>query len=118
MSLFIQSQEKLNASFSPARTMAPKAHPPGRSVGLDVVKRKRARKIRTPLGPFETAATTFEKGAHRIIEIVSISPRAIVLRARGLRGDWILPIGVAYTKAVGIGADVDTGPRVGAIRRG
>jgi len=93
------------------------ANPPSGSVDAPA-RRKRAKKIRRELGPFETACSTFERGDHRIIEISRITPDASYYPARGIKGELSLPHGVAYTEAVGLGAQVDTSPRVGAIRRG
>lgn len=94
--------------------------PPGGGIKSDPdhrPKRKRARKIRGELGPFETSVTCFDRG-ERAVEIVRITPAAIVYRLRGLADEFSLPHGAAFLRAVSIRANIDTAPRSGAIRRG
>jgi hypothetical protein len=81
-------------------------------------KRKRAKKIRQPLGPYQTAAVSFDRGT-RAIEIVRINPSGITYRLKGRSEQYTLPHGVAFLKAVSLGAGFDTGPRESKqIRRG
>lgn len=76
-------------------------------------RRKRARKIKVPLGPYETNYSSFETGKHRLIEIVRITPDAIVYRLKGKSEEFSLPHNVAFAKAIGLKANIDTGPREG-----
>lgn len=83
----------------------------------DRPKRKRAKKIRSELGPFETSCKSFDRG-DRVVEIVRITPAAITYRLRGLTNEYTLPHSTAFQKALSIDAGFDTGPRQGAIKRG
>ena len=106
MSLF---QSALSATASPSVN----AH----RAGTTGVVRKRARKIRCELGPFETDCSTFDRGMRKI-EIVRITPAAIVYRLLGTHEEYTLPHGVAFLKALSVKTTFDVGPRSGAIRRG
>lgn len=93
--------------------------PPSSGSRVEKPRRKRARKLKSdpPLGPFDTSAFAFDRG-ERAIEIVRLTPAAIVYRLKGLPDEYTLPHGVAFLKAVGLTADFDTAPRDGRIRRG
>ena len=80
-------------------------------------KRKRAKKLRGELGPYETACHYFDRG-NRPIEITRITAMGITYRLRGTTDEYVLPHGTGFQKALSIKAGVDTGPRTGAIKRG
>lgn len=87
---------------------APMSSPP--------VRKKKAKKMRVELGPYETACSTFERGKERIIEI-RVTPAAIFYRVRGLPDEFMLPHAVARLKAISIKADFDTSARKGKVSR-
>lgn len=78
---------------------------------ITTIRFPRAKKIRTPLGPYLTSATSFERGKDRDVEIVTITPAAIVYRVKGSAERFLLPHGVAFLRAVSLAAGVSTAPR-------
>lgn len=95
------------------------ANPPvteGREQGgplAQPLRRPAARKLRKPLGPFQTAATAFEHGRERPIQIVRLTPLGIVYRVMGSAREYVLPHGVAFIKALAIAAGANVDPRAG-----
>ena len=78
----------------------------------------RARKLNSPVGPFKTTTTFYEKGKDRTIEINSINAKGAWYRLQGQSDCYFLPHEVALQKAMSIKAGFDTGPRGGSLKRG
>lgn len=68
-------------------------------------RRRRARKIRSPLGPFATSCKTFERGRDREIEIVRITPAVAVVRLKGCSEEYACPWTVVYQRGVAAAAN-------------
>jgi hypothetical protein len=100
-----------------AKRAAAVAPPPTNPAPPEREKQKTAKKIKLFIGPFKTSCTTFERGT-REIEIVKVTPLAIIYRLKGRQEEYTLPHETAFQKAVAIQAGLDTGPRSGRIKRG
>jgi len=74
-------------------------------------KRLHARKIRKPLGPFQTVCTARDKGKDRQIELVKLTPHGLVYRLKGLSNEFTVGHEVCFARAVSIAAGFNAGPR-------
>lgn len=80
------------------------------AVATNPSPRLRARKIRKPIGPFQTSVTTFDRG-HRQIEIVRLTAHAIIYRLKGKKEEYTVGHEAAYLRAISAFTGFDTGPR-------
>jgi hypothetical protein len=71
---------------------------------------RKPRKFTTALGPLETCHKVFSNGQRDLI-IERIDADRIVYRLKGLPGFYALPHNTIWSRANGIEAGFDTGPR-------
>lgn len=89
--------------------------PPGRTNERIAEKaspehRPPAWKIHSSIGPFETAATSFDKGV-RAIEIVRITPHGITYRLKGRSDEYTITHEQAFMRAISNAVGFDTAAR-------
>jgi hypothetical protein len=72
-------------------------------------KRPPTKKLRKPVGPFETQEMVYEKGKEREV-IVTVLAHGIDFRLKGRQESYLLPHSVGYVRAVSIAAGLETGP--------
>lgn len=79
--------------------------------------KKRAKKIKGMLGPYQTTATHFDAG-ERMVIIESITPAGITYKLKGRPEKYTIGHGAAFQRAVSITHNIDLSPREGRIKRG
>ena len=75
-------------------------------------KRAKPRKLKVPIGPFETVCTEFDRGTRTII-LERITPHGLVYRLRGQTDERFVSHGAAFLRAMCSAAGFDAGPRHG-----